>query len=398
MALPTPGNVTPMNPDLEVPSNTVPALDQAQQRQEGTVPPLPGAEAAPPAMAVPGMAPPPLPGTEQVNQSFHQPAAAAPEPPPAAEEVAPVVVYDDPAQGQAYPTGAEMAEATVVDTTPPQQTPPPAAQQQTPPPAQQVHTPPQQTPPPQQAAPAQVTPPPAQQTPPPQTQAPVQQAVPQQMPPQQMAPAPQQTAPATQPPGAAGPAGSLIAGPGGIAQALVNEGFEGLEMGFGSFPVVRLQESTFSTSDGDNLGNTFVCILHGSRKKWLCKCEDSNDAEEFIYSYDQVNTTGNRLVTDVLSEWAAKGWTSPVWKQYTDVTAQMVDLTNRELGGVVILSIPHTSNSRLSGYITTLCVKGRHSNQVITQVYPGQRVTSGKFPFHPWAFKEYALVKDIIGV
>jgi hypothetical protein len=187
-------------------------------------------------------------------------------------------------------------------------------------------------------------------------------------------------------------------GTGGFQQALANEGFEGLDMGFGSFPVVRLQETTFSTSDGDSLGNTFVCVMHTSKKKYLLKCEDSNEAEEFVYSYDKITTTsGKKQIADVRAEWATKGWTNPVWKDYVDITAQLVDLEARELGTVVLLSIPQSSNSRLSGYLTTQLVKGRHISQVITQVYPGQKVTSGKFPFHPWAFKEYLLVNDLIG-
>jgi hypothetical protein len=190
----------------------------------------------------------------------------------------------------------------------------------------------------------------------------------------------------------------MMVGAGGFQQALANEGFEGLDMGFGSFPVVRLQETTFSTSDGDSLGQTFVCVMHTSKKKFLLKCEDSNEAEEFVYSYDKITTTsGQKQIADVMSEWAAKGWTKPIWKDYVDITSQLVDLQTRELGTVVLLSIPHTSNSRLSGYLTTQLVKQRHISQVITQIYPGQKVTSGKFPFHPWAFKEYCLVKDLIG-
>lgn len=215
-------------------------------------------------------------------------------------------------------------------------------------------------------------------------QAPVQQIMPAQQPLQ---------APAVPPVG-----GNIIAAAGGISQALAAQGFEGLDMGFGSFPIVKLQDTTFSTSDGDTLGNTFCCVMHASRKKFLLKCEDSNDAEEFVYSYDKVHTTGNKLVEDVKKAWGEKGWVNPVWKEYADVTAQLVDLNNRELGGVVMLSIPYTSNSRLSGYITTLMVKGRQVNQVITQVYHGQKVTSGKFAFYPWAFKEYMLVSQMIGV
>ena len=207
-----------------------------------------------------------------------------------------------------------------------------------------------------------------------------------------------QQAPAAQPIAAAQPAG-VPAGfaAGGIAQQLAAMGFEGLDMGFGAFPIVKLQDQTFSTSDGDVLGNTFVCVMHQTRRKFLFKCDDSNDSDEMVYSYDKQTTTTGKSIEDVKAEWAAKGFVAPVWKEYTDVTAQLVDLPNREMGGVVVLSVPHTSNSRLSGYMTTLLVKGRQPNQVITQVYPGQRITSAKKPFYPWAFREYTTVQALLG-
>lgn len=174
-----------------------------------------------------------------------------------------------------------------------------------------------------------------------------------------------------------------------------SDGFEDMEIGFGSFPIVTLKETTFNTSDGDTLGQTFVCIMHHRRKKLFYKCRDDNDAEEMFYSYDGVTTATGKVVAEIIAEWAAKGWTQPLQKEYSEVTAQLVDLQKKELGNVVLLSIPNNSNPRLAGYRTTVVLKGLKLNQVITQIYPGQRVTSGKKPFYPWAFKEYERVANL---
>ena len=199
--------------------------------------------------------------------------------------------------------------------------------------------------------------------------------------------------PATLPPPQANP----LAGIQQSGQIAESDGFEDMEIGFGSFPIVTLKETTFNTSDGDNLGTTFACVMHHRRKKMLFKCRDDNDAEEMVYSYDGVNTSGGKPLAGIFAEWAAKGWTEPFPKEYSEVTAQLVDLTKGELGNVVLLSIPKSSNARLIGYRTTVRLKGMQLNEVITQIYPGQRVTSGaKKPFYPWAFKEHNKVINII--
>ena len=87
-----------------------------------------------------------------------------------------------------------------------------------------------------------------------------------------VAPVPAAEAPAAQ---SLMPAGTQQAA-GGVLRELEAQGFEGLDIGFGSFPMVRLQDQTFSTNEGDTLGNTFLCIIHGSRTKWLYKAEDNN--------------------------------------------------------------------------------------------------------------------------
>jgi hypothetical protein len=183
-----------------------------------------------------------------------------------------------------------------------------------------------------------------------------------------------------------------------VLKELEEDGFEGLDIGFGSFSTVRLQDQTFSTNDGETLGNTFLCVIHASKTKFLYKAADSNECDDFAYSYDKVTTvTGNKSIDELTAEWAAKGYHNPVWKKYLDVTAQLVDPNTRELGNLVILSIPNSSVPRLSGYITTLKIgQGKSVSSVVTQVYPGQKVTSSKKPFYPWAFKAYSTVQGFL--
>jgi len=191
------------------------------------------------------------------------------------------------------------------------------------------------------------------------------------------------------------PAGTAAAG-GKVLQELAEEGFEGLDIGFGSFPVVRLQDTNFSTNDDEALGSEFYCVIHASRTKWLLKAEDDNKCNEFVYSHDQEFTTSGKAISEVLAEWKAKGYDSPVWKKYLDVTAQRFNKDDRTIGDVVILSIPNNSVNRLTGYLTTVKLgKGLAPSAVVTHVHLGQKVTNAVKPFYPWAFKLYAPLSQL---
>lgn len=209
-------------------------------------------------------------------------------------------------------------------------------------------------------------------------------------PPPPPAPAPQQTTAMATPPGTATGAGRIISD-------LAEAGFEGLDVGFGTFPIVRLQDQTFSTNEEEVLGHEFWCCIHGSRVKWLLKKEDNNTTSDFVYSHDQVTTTTGQSIEEVMAEWRAAGFDAPVWKKYLDITAQRYDANSRTLGQIVILSVPSNSVPRLTGYLTTLKVgHGLMPNQVITHVHLGPRVTQAVKPFYPWAFKMYAPVSQAV--
>lgn len=203
------------------------------------------------------------------------------------------------------------------------------------------------------------------------------------------APAPVATTPATVPPtqlpatrspGAADLTGS------GVTAELESEGFEGLEFGFGSFPMISLQnDGTFQSSEGGVLGTEFQVCLLGSKAKWIYKNDQKGPAEDFFYTFDKITTVGGEPIADILANWEARGWKYEV-KKYLDVQAQMV--TNDEDNGtLVLLSVPPTSINKFSGYTAT--VRGRHHRKVgsvITKCHLGEKVTKVKHPFHPWAF------------
>ena len=181
---------------------------------------------------------------------------------------------------------------------------------------------------------------------------------------------------------------------GGMVQQLAEAGFEGLEFGFGSFPLISLQNNgNFSTSEGGDLGPQFNVIIMGSKSKWIYKNNQKGPAEDFFYSFDQIHALSGEPVQKILSQWKARGWEHEM-KKYLDVQAQLVTHEgDPENGALVLLSIPPTSIPRFSGYLATL--QARHGvtpDKCITTCCLGEKVTKVRHPFHPWAFSYHSNV------
>ena len=271
------------------------------------------------------------------------------------------------------PTMSTTAPApTPWDDAAPVPPPPPAAMPPSPPPAAAAPPAPAPQPMPPPPAPAPMPPPP-----PPAAAA---QPVPM---------APPAALPAAVPPPSL-PAASQATSTGGTLQALAGAGFRGLNLRFGAYPIVTLQnDGSFQTSEGANLGPEFYTIFIGSQPKWIVKNGQSGDNERFEYTFDKQLTTNGRDLGEILEEWETYGWT-PEWREYLDVAAQIVG--GPLDGQMVMLSIPQTSIPRISGYMVTIGMKYNATpSEVITKVSRGEKITRVKYPFYPWSFSFYSM-------
>jgi hypothetical protein len=175
----------------------------------------------------------------------------------------------------------------------------------------------------------------------------------------------------------------------GVEGALHDLGFDGLDFGFGSFPMISLQNNgTFQSSEGGSLGTEFECCVLGSKPKWIYKNDQKGPAEDFFYTFDRVVSVQGELIEDILNGpegWASKGWKHEV-KKYVEAQAQLIT-DDEDNGSLVLLSISPTSITKFSGYVAT--ISGRYKKSpasVVTRVHLGDEVTKVKYPFHPWAF------------
>lgn len=212
--------------------------------------------------------------------------------------------------------------------------------------------------------------------------------------PQDAAPAEPATATAPAAPAAANlPAAPQAAGlpSTSLAAALGDDGFDDLNesIGFGSFPMVKLDKSSYE-ADGKDLGDSFNCVLLNARKKYLVKAFKGDDAP-MVYTYTDPLTDPNAmdmsgtLVSAKLAEWRAQGHDTPEIKQYMEVTARMAG--GAMDGTIVLLSIPPASVSRLAGHRAAVMINhGKQLSQVVTRCGLGPKIKTGNTTFFPWDF------------
>lgn len=179
-----------------------------------------------------------------------------------------------------------------------------------------------------------------------------------------------------------------------VMKELETEGFEGLDLDFSSFTGIVLNGGNFENSSTKQplRSREFTCRVTRTRPKWAWKSSHPNDKDkQVVYSYDHDDAANpESRVAKAIAEWKAEGFDIGEVKKYLEVWALMESCPeDQDLEGCLIsMSIPPTSIGRLSGYLATLHMKGRHMADVLTKVTTGAKVTSVDFPYTPWSFSE----------
>lgn len=162
-------------------------------------------------------------------------------------------------------------------------------------------------------------------------------------------------------------------------------GMEGLELSFGSIPLIKLDKGEFICSEFA-LEDSFEAVLLSAKAKFFYKCADESAAIPFFYTYDHVETTNGEAVSDILDMWQQADMKSSPPSKYLEVLVKMVEQGNE----FAMLSVSPKSIGRYTKYVSLDLAHGRKKNpqDVVTNVKVGPRIES-RFPFRPWDF-EYA--------
>lgn len=169
-----------------------------------------------------------------------------------------------------------------------------------------------------------------------------------------------------------------------VAGAKVDDGFNALddEIGFGSFPMVKLDKDVFVVEKAEH--REFLCKIMGARPKWVYKADD----DHLAYSYDQVFTTSGKDLKAVQAEWKANGLPNVEISKYMECAAQFLT-PGDHYEKLVLLSVAPASIKRLGGYRAELQITGHKLNETVTRVFPGAKVqVNPKISFYPWNFEK----------
>lgn len=164
-----------------------------------------------------------------------------------------------------------------------------------------------------------------------------------------------------------------------------DDGFSALDdqIGFGSFPIVKLDGSDFIVEKSEY--EELNVVLHSARAKYLYKA-GPKDADPIFYSYDKIKDTSGASVESRLKEWKAEGFSNPTESMYMECAATVLS-EGAHQGRIVLLSVAPSSVKRLGGYRAELAIKGKQLSQVITRVFPGDKITTvSKKTYNPWNF------------
>lgn len=172
-----------------------------------------------------------------------------------------------------------------------------------------------------------------------------------------------------------------------VAGAKVDDGFSALdeEIGFGSFPMVKLDKDKFVVEKDEY--SDFLCKIIGARPKWVYKADD----EHLCYSYDQQVSTSGKDLKAVQAEWKAEGLPNVEVSKYMECAAQFLTPGNH-FEKLVLLSVAPASIKRLGGYRAELQITGQKLDETVTRVFAGAKIQiSPKISFYPWNFEKAKL-------
>ena len=186
--------------------------------------------------------------------------------------------------------------------------------------------------------------------------------------------------------------------------------FENLdqEIGFGSFPIIKLDKHELICADLGVTAKTIDGVILKGRRKFLYKASKDKEEERIAYSYHDRDTEGEVLTADgrrlssVIAEWKEDGTVELIRSRYYECMLHVLDVQCEKeshtqdarkaiVGELVLTSIAPSSVQRLAGYQQKLKLrKGQPKlRDVVTRLSAGAKITPKKNPdntYFPWNF------------
>lgn len=181
------------------------------------------------------------------------------------------------------------------------------------------------------------------------------------------------------------------------------------ELGFGSFPQIKLDKDKFlAGNDQKNEMDEFLFRPMSSKARFIYKAE--KDSKDFFFSYDDTLANDGTPIANKLADWRAAGFTRPEKRKYQEVYGYIVESGGNDYEGrMVILSVPPASAPRFAAYMAELSLRryegqpvdgaGRPvplgAHETICRIQKGAKITTKDAnTFYPWDFQFEMTLKD----
>lgn len=176
-----------------------------------------------------------------------------------------------------------------------------------------------------------------------------------------------------------------------MIEELAAEGQEGLEMGYGVFPMLSMDKGEFKLGDEDIGDDAFRGVPLYSVPKFAYRTTGVSDKEvEAVFAdSDQEHLVPGSAVAERLREWKQK-WPDSGFdiKKYQNVYFYLTDIPAKpEMAGqLVVLSVSPQSIKHYTRATLFAKSKGYAAHECVFEALVGEKVR-GDFDFYPWDFK-----------
>ena len=172
---------------------------------------------------------------------------------------------------------------------------------------------------------------------------------------------------------------------------LIGDGQEGLEMGYGVFPVISLDKGEFKVGDEDIGDDDFEGVPLMSKPKYAYRQigVPEKDAEVVFADSDRAHLEPGNPVAERLAEWKVKAPESSYEiKKYQDVFLYLTRFPGKPVleGQLVQLSVAPTSVKIYTRACLTAKGRGRSPHETVFKVGVGEKIR-GEFDYYPWSFE-----------
>ena len=178
-----------------------------------------------------------------------------------------------------------------------------------------------------------------------------------------------------------------------MLEDLRKNGFEGVGLEFGTFPLLSLDKGEFKINDKEIGKAVFQVTPLSSVKKYCYRNEaktaplNDKDKEQVWEESEGAHLEPGSQAAMRIAEWAEKGWTYSV-SEYVNVLVHVFQMpaAPEYENAWVMLSIPPTSKRAYSAAALKCKTNGYDPHECLLEVSVGEKIKGNRGDWYPWNF------------